>query len=177
LMAAYLGLGRIRSLEDMASGLFLCTLFLQFEELSKRLVPEAVDFVVATIVMLAPHGFKNADDIPGDFPLQDYDLVDLKLRGDSKSLEVGKLEILTALAGTASDEQQLKIDLLNVALTLAEKFAVMYKGLDAFIELYQPIVNIIEKLKVKKLPSELQVGMLSLFVLITFCSQILHRNG
>jgi nucleolar protein 14 len=29
LMGAYLGLGRIRSIADLASGLFLCTLFLQ----------------------------------------------------------------------------------------------------------------------------------------------------
>ena len=29
LMGAYLGLGRIRSISDLASGLFLCTIFLQ----------------------------------------------------------------------------------------------------------------------------------------------------
>lgn len=31
LMGAYLGLGRIRSIADLTSGLFLCTLFLQVQ--------------------------------------------------------------------------------------------------------------------------------------------------
>lgn len=34
----------VRSSQDIASGLFLTTLILQFEELSKRFVPEAVNF-------------------------------------------------------------------------------------------------------------------------------------
>ena len=37
LMGAYLGLGRIRSIADVASGLFLCTIFLQ--------VPQALIYI------------------------------------------------------------------------------------------------------------------------------------
>ena len=55
LMGAYLGLGRVRSLTDIGSGLLLCTLFLQFEELSKRLVPEAINFLVNTVLHLYAH--------------------------------------------------------------------------------------------------------------------------
>ncbi len=72
LMASYLGLCRVRSLQDIASGLFLCTLFLQYEEFSKRLVPEAVNFLLNSVLHLAPHSFQDEGSLPGTFPTPDF---------------------------------------------------------------------------------------------------------
>jgi nucleolar protein 14 len=54
LMGSYLGLCKIRSFIDAASGLFLCTLFLQYESRSKRFVPEAVNFLINVVRSLSP---------------------------------------------------------------------------------------------------------------------------
>ena len=59
LLGAYLGLGRVRSLSDIGSGLFLCTLFLHFEAFSKRFETEAINFLVNSVLHLAPHRYQE----------------------------------------------------------------------------------------------------------------------
>lgn len=56
LMGSYLGLCRVRSFADLASGLFLWTLFLKYKTLSKRFVPEAINFVINAVLHPAPKG-------------------------------------------------------------------------------------------------------------------------
>ncbi|KAG8800954.1 nucleolar complex protein 14, partial [Serendipita sp. 399] len=87
LMGAYLGLGRIRSLKDVASGLYLCSIFMQYEDLSKRLIPEAVNFVVQTLLLLSPSSYTTAKSIPGPFPVPDIDILDSKLHFKLKKAE------------------------------------------------------------------------------------------
>ena len=45
LMGSFLGLCRVRSLQDLASGLFICTIFLKYESFSKRFIPEVPAFL------------------------------------------------------------------------------------------------------------------------------------
>lgn len=154
LMGAYLGLGRVRSLGDIASGLFLCTLFLQFEALSKRLVPEAVNFLVNTVLHLAPHPYRDASDLPGSFPSPDFrsDLctplsMSTKAR---KSLVVRKAELMSLMMAD-NDDEQAKSDLLLLTFHLLGQFGDLYKAIDGFVELYEPIISILNNLETKKL--------------------------
>lgn len=163
LMGAYLGLGRIRSLADIASGLFLCSLFLQFEALSKRLVPEAVNFLVNAVLHLAPHSFKDAASLPGSFPSPDFrsDLcrplsIDVK---KAKKATVRKADLVLMLSNQPGEQE--KIDLLGLAFELLRRFADMYKGLDGFIELYEPVLEITQNVDSNGLIEGLQVGFLS----------------
>lgn len=162
LMGSYLGLCRVRSIQDIASGLFLCTLFLQFEELSKRFVPEAVTFAINTVLHLAPHSYQDAASLPGSFPTPDFKSersVALSLdTKKAKQLTVGSPDLPRILAGASSDEQS-KLNLLSLALDLLGRFAEMYKDLDAFVELYDPILQVLEKIKAKKLCDGLQVSL------------------
>lgn len=162
LMGAYLGLGRVRSLSDLSSGLFLCTLFLQFEALSKRLVPEAVNFVFNAVLHLAPHGYDDVAALPGSFPSPDFrsDLcrplsLDVKA---ARHMTPQKADLPHILGGEGLGEQA-KLDLLTLALDVLGRFADMYKGLDAFIELYSPAHEIVQKLHTKKLPEPLRVSL------------------
>ncbi|KAK0499598.1 nucleolar protein 14 [Armillaria luteobubalina] len=146
LMGAYLGLARVRSLADIASGLFLCSLFLQFERLSKRLVPEAVNFVINAVLHLAPNSYKDASTLPGSFPSPDFrselsgSFTVQHSTGSPLSQKVDLLEVL--VAGSANEET--KFGLLSVALDLVARFAEMYKGLEGFVELYEPISTILK---------------------------------
>lgn len=164
LMASYLGLGRIRSLTDITSGLFLCSLFLQFETLSKRLIPEVINFLINTVLHLAPHHYGDISTLPGTFPSPDFqsDLCrPLRLRGNSKNPPIPQKANLSWLISSGPSEQA-KTDLLSLALGLIELSADMYKGLDAFIELYQPIAEIIHNLDGDKISECQQVGFLTM---------------
>lgn len=161
LMGAYLGLCRVRSLTDITSGLFLSSMFLQYEELSKRLVPEAINFSINTVLHLAPSSLKNVASIPGSFPSPDFrsDLcaplaIDIK---KSKHLDFCTPNLYRLLTDDNYQEQD-KLDLLSLAFRLLDRFSEMYKSLDGFIELYQPVLDILRKLEITKLSQGVRVG-------------------
>lgn len=164
LMGAYLGLCRIRSLQDIASGLFLCTLFLQYEELSKRLVPEAINFLVNALLHLVPHKFKDIASLPGEFPAPDLRaerLSSLCLNGKkSKKLSTQKPNLSRFLGDESCTDEQSKINLLGLLLDLLGKFADLYKGLEGFIELYQPLHDVLQGVTSKNLPQDILVRFL-----------------
>ncbi|KAJ7102657.1 nucleolar protein 14 [Mycena crocata] len=151
LMGAYLGLGRVRSLADIASGLFLCTLFLQFEGLSKRFVPEAVNFVINSILHLAPHTYADAATLPGAFPAPDFrsDLcrgLSLNSKTVKAKAEIPKAD-LVALVTAEKVTEEGKTQLFVLAVDLLGRFADMYKGLEGFIDLYEPFLEILQHIR------------------------------
>ncbi|THH16411.1 hypothetical protein EW146_g4222 [Bondarzewia mesenterica] len=162
LMGSYLGLCRIRSLQDLASGLFLSTLFMQYEELSKRLVPEALNLTINAVLHIAPHGFKTSASLPGSFPSPDFGsercrplALDVK---KAKKLSVGPPD-LSKMFGEERRDEQTKVDLLGLSIDLLGRFAEMYKGLEAFIELYDPILSVLESIETDKLAEGLQTRL------------------
>lgn len=164
LMASYLGLCRIRDLRDICSGLFICTLWLQFEDYSKRLVPEVVTFLVNTLLQLSPHMIEDVASLPGGFPSPDFH-TRLGLRVDVKKarkLSFGTADLPAILLGTGGE--QAKIDLIGTCLILLERFADQYKSLDGFLELFLPVQAIFIRLDTNHLPRTLQVGGRSSFL-------------
>ncbi|KAF4619608.1 hypothetical protein D9613_004925 [Agrocybe pediades] len=152
LLGAYLGLGRVRSLRDIASGLFLCTLFLQFESLSKRLVPEAINFLVNAVLHLAPHQYQKVSDLPGFFPSPDFksDLCrPLAMKPKAKKTVVVQRASLNGLLSANDTDEQSKADLLTLSLELLGKFADLYKGVEGFVELYEPVLAVLENIETK----------------------------
>jgi len=157
LMASYLGLCRIRNLSDICSGLFICTLWLQFEDYSKRFVPEVVTFLANTLLHLSPHRIKDVASLPGSFPSPDFG-THLELRLDTKrarNLSLGTTDLPAILLGAGGE--QVKVDLFGTCLTLLERFADRYKSLDGFLELYSPVQAIFAQLDVDRLPGVLRV--------------------
>ena len=166
LMAAYLGLCRVRNLSDICSGLFICTLWLQFEDYSKRFVPEVVTFLANTLLQLSPHKITDVVSLPGFFPSPDFDSHP-ELRIDKKKarkLSLGVADLPAILLGTG--DEQAKVDLLGTCLTLLERFADQYKSLNGFLEVYSPVRAILGQLDVGRLPGALQVGP---WLLIRYC--------
>ena len=80
LMSQYLGQCQVGSVKDVASGLMLCNLFLDYQDLSKRVVPEAINFLSSSLVYLAPQGtFKDVESLPGSFPIMDIDIAAVQM--------------------------------------------------------------------------------------------------
>ncbi|KAL4076266.1 nucleolar protein 14 [Scleroderma yunnanense] len=161
LMGAYLGLCRVRSFADVTSGLFLSSLFLQYEALSKRLVPEAINFVVNAILFFAPNSYTGADDLPGTFPSPDFRselCAPLAINPQvANKLIFRKPDLWQMLTSDAT--QQSRIDAFGLALELLDRFADLYKGLDGFIELYEPIHSILSSLRCDELSEGVQTRL------------------
>lgn len=171
LIGEYLSQARVRSLSDLASGIFLVSLVAQFEEQSKRIVPEAVNFLANSLALLFPTtSAVSATSFPGFFPAPDVGqehAKQLKLGRDSSSLEPSKsINLLEALAAkgkngkgkaSAAEAAQLKVDLAASALKLVETYRAMYSESEAFIEVFRPIEAILKAVKLEKLSPSLQV--------------------
>ena len=173
LMGAYLGLCRVRSFADVASGLFLSSLFLQYEALSKRLVPEAINFVMNAVLFFAPNPYASADVLPGTFPSPDFRselCAPMGINPETASKLVFRKPDLWQLL-TSEPAQQLRIDAFGLALELLDRFADLYKGLDGFIELYDPIHSILSSLQCCRLSTEVQVK----FMVLTRLHLTIHR--
>lgn len=178
LMGSYLGLCRVRSLSDLASGLFLSSLFLRYEEDSKRLVPEALNFVLNALLHLAPHQYTDNDSVPGSFPCPDLNTptcrhlrISIKV---AKRLAPRPANLVELMARKESVDEQSKVDILLVTLDLLGRLADMYKGLDGFIELFEPVVDILDGLHLEWAAAPLKVGLhsLPLFVFVTDCAYL-----
>ncbi|KAJ3735050.1 nucleolar protein 14 [Lentinula guzmanii] len=159
LMGAYLGLARVRSLSDIASGLFLCTLFLQYEQLSQRFVPEAVNFLVNSVLHLAPNKYHSVSELPGSFPSPDFlskqcRRLALNVKA-TKGLTIQQPNLADLLSGRDHDSAS-KLSLLALSLDLLGRYANSLKGLDAFIELFDPICDILRGLKLQEFEADLQ---------------------
>lgn len=157
LMSQYLSQSRVRTLGDIASGLFLCTLAGQFEKSSKRLVPEAANFLLNSFLLLVPTSV-TARTIPGSFPSPDFghDRVrTLRLR-TTDDLQPKLLHFTSSLVGVATDTQ-LKVDLVSTTIALLKDLAQKYVSLDAFIELFKPIEVILERATLTQIPPSIRV--------------------
>ncbi|KAF9238829.1 nucleolar protein 14 [Melanogaster broomeanus] len=153
LMGAYLGLCRVRSLADATSGLFLSSLFLQYESLSKRFVPEAVNFVVNAALHLAPHAFASTSSLPGAFPCPDFRSRHCEPLAINKKAARGlvfRKPNLQQLMSTQPTEQS-KIDALGLSLDL----------IDRFVDLYEPIHLVLSGLECGELSENVQCARYS----------------
>ncbi|KAL7413127.1 nucleolar protein 14 [Mrakia frigida] len=162
LMGQYLSQARIRGTRDVASGLFLSSLVLQYESLSKRFMPEITNFLSLAILLLSPNSFTTPTSLPGSTPFTDFDAercASLKIKtskaSSSKTLNP-RTPDLPSLLEEEEEEEQSKVDLLATAWKLVVKFAELWNGLEGFAEVFGPIKELMEGLKVGKLSSEMQ---------------------
>jgi hypothetical protein len=166
LMGQYLSHGRIRQTSDIASGLMLCSLLvqvrisqmnkisanIQFESESKRFLPEAINFLAGSIVALLPRR-KDSPSVP--FP-------DLVAPAAGNGLHISTASTPAELADLAtmlsSDSEQSKADLLSTALRLIETVAALYSSSPAFIESFQPMLQVVQSSRTAKLSDALKVS-------------------
>jgi nucleolar protein 14 len=164
LMGSYLGLCKIRSLVDVASGLFLCTLFLQYENRSGRFVPEAINFLIDAMRSLSPLRDVSPGSVRNSPVSHRLNFARLCV------LDTGNARALTAnrpnLVATISDKRigvQTNVDLLGVAVDLLAQFSQSYKALEGFIELYEPVLQVLRDVDSDVLSPALRVSLQFIF--------------
>ncbi|KAK4688649.1 nucleolar protein 14, partial [Tremellales sp. Uapishka_1] len=153
LSCQYLGQSRIRTPADLASGLFLCSLLAHYEALSKRIVPEAINFIAASVLALLPRR-KGAEATGSTVPELQAGDTNLSLVSPVVAREPANLPALIKLS---EDDDQAKADLLAVVLRLIQAYTTLYSSSEAFIEIFQPVLSVLEGSRVAKLSPELKV--------------------
>lgn len=135
--------------------------------MSKRYVPEAVNFLGNAILFLAPSRYRGGakGELPGSFPAPGFGeewskalMLDAK---SAKGLKIQKPDFSTLLPTTSDcdddNAEASKLSLLALALDLIGRYADMLKGLEAFVEIFEPIRQILENLRLEKFGDDIQV--------------------
>ena len=156
-MARYLGQKLPKTLKDLASGAYLVTLSLQYQAVSKRYVPEAVNYVLAALCALAPVA---PGDLSASFPRRD-EPVSLRLEarptGNIRNLR------LWDVVDAVDDDDQLKSSLIEAFLTLVGQMAELWATKAASYEVFHEVTSVLEHLDGKACRSMFAAGTKVMF--------------
>jgi len=132
----------------------------QYHQLSGRFVPEATNFIFNALLLLAPHSLER-ESVPGNFPILDFEkreTLGIKTKLAAKlSPNPARLSEIINCDHVQPAAQQHKVNLLAVVYSLLGQFAALYKGLEGFIELFEPIIPIGDSLEIGNLSESVQV--------------------
>ncbi|EPS44656.1 hypothetical protein H072_1344 [Dactylellina haptotyla CBS 200.50] len=131
------------SIESMVQGCYMVTLCLQYQRLSKRVVPEALNYIYQCLVTLSPSALPK---LPDGFPAHGL-VTTYKLRISSASkdkFELSKLKFREALYPDAtSDTANIKPTLAYVFTHQIITFAKLYSSKTALLDLTRPAIALL----------------------------------
>lgn len=154
--ARYLGQKVPRTLADHAVGIYISILSLQYQQLSKRYIPEVINFILNTLCSLAP----TAPALQlGRFPLHESEAA-VRAKG-AKEAVPRRLNfadcVQTGVQGKKAAD--VKIAILDTALQVCDAAADAWTGKDAFVETFDQVLEVVRHLSRQKsrthLPSQL----------------------
>jgi len=156
IMARYLGQKTPKTLADYTTGIYLATLTIQYQQLSKRYVPEFMVFCLNTLCALAPVAPKSS---LGNFPVHSpADGIRISGQGSPAARKL-------AFSDCAADElstgeaETLKVSLVSTTVQLLETAADTWASKPAIYESFEPAARVLKYLYNKnnrpKLPSAL----------------------
>ena len=163
-MARHLGQKIPCCLADLVKGLYLVTLCLQYQRLSKRYVPEAVNYVLNVFAMIVP-----AQRARSFGPYPDHTAPDSLRIGKTKvSLEKERrIRFWDSRHKQGEDpreDERLKIALLDTALVLVQDMDELWRDKSAYQEIFTPfaaaLAHLSSKANAKNLPSSTKVSYL-----------------
>lgn len=162
-MARYLGLKIPQTLADYATGTYLATLCVDYQRLSKRYVPEVMNFLENSLCVLSPKAFPKP---PGSFPYHEPKS-SLRIRSIPRSPR--QIRFYDCVDSDLSGEEQLEVQvaILEANLEVLGAAAETWSETAAFIEMFEPVLNIVKHLSGKGCKSKLPESTLVSFSLLT----------
>lgn len=142
-MTRYLGQKVPQSLTDLAKGTYISTLCLQYQRLSKRYVPELVNYVLNALCILSPIKPKH---LPGLFPHRSPpDSLRIHFSSDTvgKRRPLSFWDVLSAPPHTEADTQTFKIALVETQIALVQNMAELWAEKSAFCEVFSIIYSVL----------------------------------
>lgn len=151
-MARYLGQSSIKSLADLAIGAYVSSLCIQYQNLSKRYVPELMNYVLNALCILAPvESGHDLDYFPSRHPPSPLRLSSL-YKG-----EVRRMRLWDFSPREDSDVggEELKVALMETFVTLLDIAADLWTAKSAFYEIFDASRNVLQHLLGKSCASKL----------------------
>ncbi|KAF3927367.1 hypothetical protein ABW21_db0204158 [Orbilia brochopaga] len=148
-----------KDIETIAQGCYMATLCLQYQRLSKRVIPEAINYIYQGLVVLSPSPFSE---IPGSFPVHGIEnLSKLQISTSPEgTYELGKLKFKEVLYKDAiSNPAAVKITLAYTFIKQLVAFAKLYSSKTAFLELLGPATAILSHFTSAKCIKSLPVSL------------------
>ncbi|KAH1364061.1 hypothetical protein KXX33_002122 [Aspergillus fumigatus] len=139
-LARYLGQGAINSLGDYATGAYAASLCLQYQTISKRYMPEFINYVLNALCNLCP---TEPTSSLGFFPARGSQ-ESLRLI-PSKQLNPRKLrfwDIATAQSDQRAQDE-LKLSLIHTFVTLLNSASDLWAGKSAFFEIFEQVQRVL----------------------------------
>lgn len=130
---------RVRSSIDVSTGLLITTLALEYCSLSKRYVPEAINFLRG-ILRLAHSKQLKIPTVP-PFKLKDIDSYSLEVTDKSISCDNLKLNINDLFK--ENNEDEFKIRSINLALNLLNQFCQFWNEEPSSVLIFEPFVPLL----------------------------------
>jgi nucleolar protein 14 len=138
--ARYLGQNVPRHLGDHATGIYLSILSLQYHQLSKRFVPELINFVSHTICAFAPIRPRKSI---GNFPLHKSPPgFRIDTASKTKPRRLGFADCIQSDLNKTM-EIELKIAILETSLQVVEQAADMWSSQSAFLETFGQVLDVL----------------------------------
>ncbi|KAL8969821.1 MAG: hypothetical protein Q9183_001815, partial [Haloplaca sp. 2 TL-2023] len=146
-MGLYLGQKVPQRLSDLATGLYLSGLCSQYQKLSKRYMPEVVNYTLNALYALAPAQRAGTATrfpvrhLPASFRLK------AKIAGETRKLRISDTVSHDNISNESSEE--LKKALLHTLLCLMRDMAAMWTGKSAHMEVLEPMAACLRHLSSK----------------------------
>lgn len=136
----------VSTLGDYASSSLLARLSLKYQTLSKRYVPEAVNYLNHSIF-----SFIQQESAPQGFPLTENP-AKIVIEGSSKGISIRNLKVSDIMTDTniskisTPAEKQLVLSTFKSDLDSLLEFASLWKGKDAYKEIFSPSLALLDTL-------------------------------
>ncbi|KAH6854249.1 nucleolar protein 14 [Chaetomium sp. MPI-CAGE-AT-0009] len=157
-IARYLGQKIPQALSDYATGTYLSILALQYQQFSKRYVPELMNFCLNTLCSLAHEKAQSV----GFFPVHEP-AAGTRIKGASKTairqLNCGDCQPKQSLS--TAEETSLKVAILSTTTAILKAAAETWHKLPAFHETFHPASLVLQHLTSKPNSAHLPAGLTS----------------
>ena len=146
-MARYLGQKLPQSLSDLAMGTYFETLCIQYQSRSKRFIPEALNYTLNALCILAP---VKPGTLDAYFPYHEP-ASSVRLHSSTKIAErsLRFWDVLSPLEDSEDSDVQLGVALLEAHLNLLDAMAELWMGKSAFIEAFGVAFKVLQHLSSK----------------------------
>lgn len=143
LMARVLGQKVPRELSDLVKGVYLSILGLQYQQVSKRFMPEVMNFNLNTLLALAPQP-------KGGVPFPVHELPGQRVH-NAQSVQVRKLNCYDCVGNAPSSAEQaaLRVALLDTTIRVLEAAADLWMSKPAVLETFGPFKLLLDHLATK----------------------------
>ena len=142
-MTRYLGQRVPQTLSDLVTGTYISTLCLQYQRLSKRYVPEVVNYVLNVVYALCARKPKH---LPGLFP--HHSLSDsFRIRSTSDTIkeptQLSFWDVIYSPQSTEAHDQRIKTALIGTQIAMVETMADLWADKSAFCEVFATISSVL----------------------------------